>query len=116
MIDGMNDTALLNELTEVAERLTARHYETCKPWYPHEFVPWSMGRDFDPDKPWDADEIPLPESLRSALFVNLLTEDNLPYYFQTIDRMFGHARASGANGRTVGRPKRPVTRSPCATS
>ena len=30
-----------------------------------------------------------PTSLRSALFVNLLTEDNLPYYFQTIDRMFG---------------------------
>ena len=31
----------------------------------------------------------MPDSLRSALFVNLLTEDNLPYYFQTIDRMFG---------------------------
>ncbi len=90
MIERMNDTALLHELTEVAERLTARHYETCKPWYPHEFVPWGMGRDFDPDTAWDADEVPLPESLRSALFVNLLTEDNLPYYFQTIDRMFGH--------------------------
>ena len=85
----MNDTALLNELTEVAERLTTRHYETCKPWYPHEFVPWSMGRDFETDKPWDADELPVSDSLRSALFVNLLTEDNLPYYFQTIDRMFG---------------------------
>ena len=33
--------------------------------------------------------MPIPDSLRSALFVNLLTEDNLPYYFQTIDRMFG---------------------------
>ena len=85
----MNDTALLNELTEVAEKLTARHYETCKPWYPHEFVPWSMGRDFEPDFVWNADENPIPDSLRSALFVNLLTEDNLPYYFQTIDRMFG---------------------------
>jgi hypothetical protein len=31
----------------------------------------------------------LPDPVRSALFVNLLTEDNLPYYFQTIDRMFG---------------------------
>jgi acyl-[acyl-carrier-protein] desaturase len=27
--------------------------------------------------------------VRSALFVNLLTEDNLPYYFNTIDRVFG---------------------------
>ena len=85
----MNDTALLHELTEVAEKLTARHYETCKPWYPHEFVPWSMGRDFEPGVTWDAGEMPIPDSLRSALFVNLLTEDNLPYYFQTIDRMFG---------------------------
>src|SRR6185436_175698 len=33
---------------------------------------------------------PVADSLRSALFVNLLTEDNLPYYFETIDRVFGH--------------------------
>lgn len=85
----MDDQSLLSELTDVAERLTARHYETCKPWYPHEFVPWSMGRDFAADQKWDPEEIPLPESLRSALFVNVLTEDNLPYYFRTIDRMFG---------------------------
>jgi len=85
----MNETALLNELTQVAERLTARHYETCKPWYPHEFVPWSMGRDFDETTNWSAEEMPVEDSLRSALFVNLLTEDNLPYYFQAIDRLFG---------------------------
>ena len=41
----MNEVQLLHELTPVAEQLTARHYETCKPWYPHEFVPWSLGRD-----------------------------------------------------------------------
>jgi acyl-[acyl-carrier-protein] desaturase len=50
-----------------------------------------MGRDFDASTTWDADEVPLPDALRSALFVNLLTEDNLPYYFQTIDRMFGRS-------------------------
>jgi acyl-[acyl-carrier-protein] desaturase len=33
--------------------------------------------------------------VRSALFVNLLTEDNLPYYFRTIDRMFGRDSAWG---------------------
>jgi acyl-[acyl-carrier-protein] desaturase len=85
----MNEADLLLELTPVAERLTTRHYDTCKPWYPHEFVPWSMGRDFEAGRDWDPSEVPLPESVRSALFVNLLTEDNLPYYFQTIDRMFG---------------------------
>jgi len=86
----MDDVELLSELTGVAERLTARHYETCKPWYPHEFVPWSLGRDFESDEAWDAGELALSDGVRSALFVNLLTEDNLPYYFQTIDRMFGN--------------------------
>ena len=86
----MNETQLLNELTEVAEKLTSRHYETCKPWYPHEYVPWSMGRDFEPGTKWSPEEMPVADSLRSALFVNLLTEDNLPYYFETIDRVFGN--------------------------
>ena len=85
----MNEVELLRELTPVAEQLTARHYDTCKPWYPHEFVPWGMGRDFVEGEQWDARDVPLPDSVRSALFVNLLTEDNLPYYFHTIDRMFG---------------------------
>jgi acyl-[acyl-carrier-protein] desaturase len=31
----------------------------------------------------------MPDGVRSALFVNLLTEDNLPYYFRTIEQMFG---------------------------
>ena len=85
----MNEVQLLHELTPVAAQLTARHYETCKPWYPHEFVPWSLGRDFVEGEQWDAREVPLPDSVRSALFVNLLTEDNLPYYFRALDRMFG---------------------------
>ena len=87
----MNEADLLLELTPVAEQLTARHYDNCKPWYPHEFVPWGMGRDFQVGIDWDPSEVPLPEAVRSALFVNLLTEDNLPYYFQTIDRMFGRS-------------------------
>lgn len=89
----MNEVQLLHELTPVAEQLTARHYETCKPWYPHEFVPWSLGRDFVEGEHWDAREVPMPDAVRSALFVNLLTEDNLPYYFQAIDRMFGREGA-----------------------
>jgi acyl-[acyl-carrier-protein] desaturase len=80
---------LMAELTPVAESLTARHYDTCKPWYPHEHVPWAMGRDFTAGEAWDPAEVPLPDAVRSALFVNLLTEDNLPYYFQTIDATFG---------------------------
>lgn len=83
------ESDLMHELTPVAERLVQRHYDTCKPWYPHEFVPWGEGRDF-PDRADFAEEsVPIPDELRSALFVNLLTEDNLPYYFHTLDRLFG---------------------------
>lgn len=85
----MEEAALLAELTPAAERLYERHLTTQKSWYPHEFVPWSMGRDFVEGETWDAREFPLPDPVRSALFVNLLTEDNLPYYFETINRVFG---------------------------
>jgi acyl-[acyl-carrier-protein] desaturase len=81
--------ALLTDLAPVAEQLLNRHLAKCKNWYPHESVPWTLGRDFTESDPWSAEDFPLPDAVRSALFVNLLTEDNLPYYFDTIDRMFG---------------------------
>lgn len=85
----MDDLSLLNELTPTAETLLERHLATTKTWYPHDVVPWSLGRDFEAGEAWDPNEFPMPDAIRSALFVNLLTEDNLPYYFATIDRMFG---------------------------
>lgn len=85
----MNDTALLHELLPAVEALAERHISSSKEWFPHELVPWSRGRDFEPGVEWDPNEYPLPDAVRSALFVNLLTEDNLPYYFSTIDRVFG---------------------------
>jgi acyl-[acyl-carrier-protein] desaturase len=88
---------LLAELTPVAERLLERHLSSAKEWFPHEFVPWSRGRDVDPARGWAAtdSDVDLPDEVRSALFVNLLTEDNLPYYFRTIEAMFGRDDAWG---------------------
>jgi acyl-[acyl-carrier-protein] desaturase len=91
----MDDRSLLHELSPVAERLLERHLEGARDWYPHEVVPWSRGRDFEPDEHWDPSEADLPPPVRSALFVNLLTEDNLPYYSRTIERMFGGTGAWG---------------------
>jgi acyl-[acyl-carrier-protein] desaturase len=85
----MDDRTLLDALSPTAERLFARHLEATKEWFPHELVPWSRGRDFTPDVPWNDGAPELPEAVVSALFVNLLTEDNLPYYFETIERVFG---------------------------
>ena len=85
----MNDASLVSELLPTVEKLIDRHIAGSKEWFPHELVPWSRGRDFEPDEEWDPREFPLPEPVRDALFVNLLTEDNLPYYFHTIDNHFG---------------------------
>lgn len=89
------DFALLEALTPEAERLMERHLDTCKEWFPHEFVPWSRGRDFEPGEAWEPDDS-MPEAVRAALVVNLLTEDNLPYYFRDIERMFGKDNVWGA--------------------
>ena len=83
----LND--LIGALVPDVERLVERHLSTTKTWYPHEYVPWDRAVDTDPRAQWDADASPLPSGVRAALVVNLLTEDNLPYYFRDIERMFG---------------------------
>jgi acyl-[acyl-carrier-protein] desaturase len=84
-----DDHRLIHELMPTAEKLMDRHINSSKEWFPHLYVPWSRGRDFQPDEEWDPKEFPVPDAVRDALFVNLLTEDNLPYYFHTIDNVFG---------------------------
>ncbi len=90
-----SDVEFLGDLLPVAEQLLERHISTVKEWHPHTFVPWSRGRDFEEDYEWSPEEANLPPEVRSALFVNLLTEDNLPYYFRDIERMFGKDEAWG---------------------
>ncbi len=88
-------TAIITELEPVAARLLDKHLASAKEWFPHEMVPWSRGRDFEPGEEWDPNEVELDPAVRSSLFVNLLTEDNLPYYFRTIEAMFGSDSAWG---------------------
>jgi acyl-[acyl-carrier protein] desaturase len=85
----MRDQALLAELEPTGARLLDRHLATAKEWFPHEMVPWSRGSDFAEDEPFDPDAAPLAGAVRSALTVNLLTEDNLPHYLRTIVKHFG---------------------------
>lgn len=85
----MEERALLHDLSSTAETLFERHLSTTKEWFPHELVPWSRGRDFLPGEDWNEGVDALPDAVVSALFVNLLTEDNLPYYFETIEHVFG---------------------------
>ena len=80
----MSMTSLPSDLEPVVEQLLERHLATAKEWFPHDLVPWSRGRDFVPGDEWDPNEVSVTETARAALLVNLLTEDNLPYYFATL--------------------------------
>ena len=81
---------LVDVLTPQVERLYERHLATTKSWMPHELVPWERATGSKPRDAWDAASSSLPSGVRSALVVNLLTEDNLPYYFETINRVFAN--------------------------
>ncbi len=85
----MDDLALLHELTPVAATLYERHLAQTKEWFPHEYVPWERGPSVVVSRPWCEADSEMSEAVRSALFVNLLTEDNLPYYLRDVQRLFG---------------------------
>ena len=96
----LDDAVLLHDLEPTVEHLLERHLAASKEWFPHEHVPYGRGRDPVPGEVWSEDDAVLagaqltPE-IRSALLVNLLTEDNLPYYFRSVERMFGRDGAWG---------------------
>jgi acyl-[acyl-carrier-protein] desaturase len=90
--DRHPDHDLLAELEPVAERLLERHLSMAKEWLPHEYIPWSLGRDFDTE-PWTPDQPRLTGVAQAAFEVNLLTEDNLPSYHHQLLASFGRDRA-----------------------
>jgi acyl-[acyl-carrier-protein] desaturase len=90
--------ALLRDLEPTVEVNLNRHLATAKEWFPHEYVPWSQGRDFDGvlnGVAWDPSQSKLSSVARTSLIVNLLTEDNLPSYHHEIAALFGRDGAWG---------------------
>ena len=88
----MSETALLTELEQVVEANLNRHFSVAKEWFPHEYVPWSEGQNFDGvlgGTPWSPEQSKLPEIARVSLVLNLMTEDNLPSYHRAIAVQFG---------------------------
>src|SRR4029453_3065500 len=79
---------LLVQLEPAAGRFLERHLSMAREWFPHDFVPYSVGRDFDRE-PWTPDQPRISGVAQIAFEVNLLTEDNLPSYHREIHRMFG---------------------------
>jgi len=90
------DMALLNELEPEAARLYDRHARVAQEWFPHDYIPYRLGRDFDKE-PWTPDQPRLTGVAQTAFEVNLLTEDNLPSYHRLIHGMFGDGDGAWIN-------------------
>lgn len=90
----MNSFEVSDLVQDAAARLLERHLCRAKVWFPHELVPWSRGRDFSPGEACQPEE-ELPVGVQSALWVGLLTEDNLPHYFHVIAKAFPLDSAMG---------------------
>jgi acyl-[acyl-carrier-protein] desaturase len=93
---------LLKELEPVVAANLERHLSAAKEWHPHDYVPWSQGRDFAflGGEDWSPEESALSPVAQTAMIVNLLTEDNLPSYHREIASQFGR---DGVWGEWVGR-------------
>lgn len=94
---------LLHELEPAVAKELDRHLTVAKEWMPHEYVPWSEGTNYDGPlggTAWEEGQSRVSDTARTALVVNLLTEDNLPSYHREIYQSFG---PEGAWGTWIGR-------------
>lgn len=77
----MDEVALLEELAPTAALLFERHIDAAREWFPHDLIGPAVAEE----------PLSFPSGVRSALAVNLLTEDALPYYAIAIHRRFGRS-------------------------
>lgn len=76
----LNDQQLLTELSPDITRLYDHHVEISHRWDPQLLVTYSDALDYADTDPKAPPRLELPKPVVSALIVNSLTEDNLPYY------------------------------------
>ena len=95
-MSDQEQVALLLELEPVAGRLYDRHMKVATEWFPHDYIPYRLGRDFDKE-PWTPDQPRLTGVAQTAFEVNLLTEDNLSSYHRLIHGMFGSGDGAWIN-------------------
>jgi acyl-[acyl-carrier-protein] desaturase len=89
---------LIRDLEPVVAVELERHISVQKNWYPHEYVPWSEGRDYAGPlngDAWEAKDSRLSAVAQDSLILNLLTEDNLPSYHTEITLSMGRDGAWG---------------------
>ena len=110
---------LLTELEPVVGRELDRHLRSAREWFPARVRAVERGpqlRRRAGRRRVGSTQSRVPEVARTALIVNLLTEDNLPSYHREIATSFGTRRRLGHLGRTAGPPRRAGTGSRSATT
>ena len=63
----LTQTQMLLELEPVVEANLNRHLSMAKEWFPHEYVPWSDGRNFDGPlngEAWSVEDVTRPAEHR----------------------------------------------------
>ncbi|BBY45694.1 acyl-ACP desaturase [Mycolicibacterium celeriflavum] len=102
MHENLTDLHLLHELEPVVEKNLNRHLSMRKDWNPHDYIPWSDGKNYYAlgGQDWHPEQSQLSEVAQVAMIQNLLTEDNLPSYHREIAMNFG---MDGAWGQWVNR-------------
>jgi acyl-[acyl-carrier-protein] desaturase len=85
---------LIAAVEEDIEQLMTDHLAKRPTWYAHDLIQWEKGRNYH-DEPWDESQCTISPEVREALILNLLTEDNLPYYHYAIAHQFGANSAIG---------------------
>ncbi|MGX9788852.1 acyl-ACP desaturase [Mycobacterium sp. MMS18-G62] len=102
MTKELTDRQLLDELEPVVEKLLNRHLSLFKDWNPHDYIPWSDGKNYYAlgGQDWEPGQSQLSEVAQVAMVQNLLTEDNLPSYHREIAMNMG---MDGAWGQWVNR-------------
>src|SRR6202142_181980 len=96
------DLDLLRELEPVVEKYMNRHLSVHKSWNPHDYIPWSDGKNYYAlgGQDWEPGQSQLSDVAQVAMVQNLMTEDNLPSYHREIAMSFG---MDGAWGQWVNR-------------
>ncbi len=102
MPEDLSDLQLLRELEPVVEKNLNRHLSMHKNWNPHDYIPWSDGKNYYAlgGQDWEPGQSQISDVAQVAMVQNLVTEDNLPAYHLEIAMNFG---MDGAWGQWVNR-------------
>lgn len=82
----LDEEDLIAALEKSLATLAEEHHEAAEEWMPHDWVPWSKGRNFRflGGEDWDPSEASLNETANAAMLALLLAKDNLPSYHRIL--------------------------------